>query len=91
MDIDVQVERPVTVKANGKTIKLTNEEARELARKLNDALDVKRYPDYPWSPWCPYTTAPWENDTTIWYESTDGVTLGTGGTYTVEPISIELT
>ena len=92
--IDVQVDRPVTIKANGKTIKLTNDEARELARKLNAALDIKRYPDYPWSPRCPYTTAPGftiGDDTTVWYESTDGVTLGTGGTYTVEPISIELT
>jgi hypothetical protein len=44
MSIDVQVERPVTIKVNGETIKLTNEEARELARKLNDALGISLTP-----------------------------------------------
>ena len=93
--IDVQVDRPVTIKANGKTIKLTNDEARELARKLNAALDVKTFPSVPWYP---YTTAPWGNDPTIWYESTDDHTLVTSDTtsapmwtYTVSPIEIVLT
>ena len=89
--IDVQVDRPVTIKANGKTIKLTNDEARELARKLNTALGIHARP-YPWYPY-PYTTAPWENDTTIWYESTDDCTIAaaSSGTYAVSPISIEIT
>ena len=42
--IDVQVERPVVIKANGKTIKLSGEDARELARKLNDALGISMSP-----------------------------------------------
>ena len=50
--IDVQVERPVTIKANGKTIKLTNEEARELVRKLNGALGISMNPGY----YVPHTT-----------------------------------
>jgi hypothetical protein len=51
--IDVQVERPVTIKAGGKTIKLTDEQARELARKLSDVLGISTYPRVPWSE--PYT------------------------------------
>ena len=91
MSIDVQVDRPVTIKANGKTIKLSNEEARELARKLNGALSIRTSPDYPWYPWYPYTY-PAGNDTTVWYESTSDSTLTASSpeTYTVAPIEIEV-
>ena len=93
MGVDVQVDRPVTIKANGKTIKLTNDEARELARKLNAALSIRTSPNYPWYPWYPHTTYP-DNDATIWYGSTSDITLGasTSSTHTVvEPISIDIT
>ena len=51
--INVQVERPVTIKAGGKTIKLTDEQARELARKLCSVLGISTYPTAPWT--YPYT------------------------------------
>jgi hypothetical protein len=74
MSIDVQVERPVVIKANGKTIKLTNEEARELARKLNGALGIETTPRVPWYPYPPYTT--WQgNDDDVWYHTSDGTAL----------------
>ena len=69
--IDVQVERPVTIKANGKVVKLTNEEARELARKLCSALGMSLYPAYPWAI---YTNT--DTTDTQWYTTTDN-------TYTV--------
>ena len=65
--IDVQVERPVTIKANGKTIRLTNEEARELVRKLSDAIGISTHPtiwpypiyytDSAGNDWMSYTTS----------------------------------
>jgi hypothetical protein len=57
--IDVQVERPVTIKADGKKIKLTDEEARELARKLNDVLGIEASPGHPWYPWYPWYPTTW--------------------------------
>ena len=77
--IDVQVERPVTIKANGKVVKLTNEEARELAQKLCSALGMSLYPSYPSYPWTIYTNA--DPTDTRWYTTTDNTyTVGTDTT-----------
>ena len=76
--IDVQVERPVTIKANGKVIKLTNKEARELAGKLCSALGISTYPYYPWTI---YTNGNATDAT--WYTTSDN-------TYTIADTTIEI-
>ena len=77
--IDVQVERPVTIKANGKVVKLTNEEARELARKLCSALGMSLYPGGPLTHI--YTNA--DTTDTQWYTTTDH-TYAVGTDTTIE-------
>ena len=82
--IDVQVERPVTIKANGKTIKLTNEEARELAEKLNAALGVKTFP---YVPWYPHTT---RDDSIRWDVGDYTYTAGSTTTTPAHVIAVDI-
>jgi hypothetical protein len=84
MSIDVQVERPVTIKVNGETIKLTNEEARELARKLNDALGISTSGMWPCSVYKDSCGNDW-----LYYSTSDGAPTD-ATTPTDATISIEM-
>ena len=84
--IDVTVERPVKININGTKLKLSNEEAKILARKLCEVLGMSSYPYYPYSTWT-YCTSP--NDTKDYTDVT--YTIGTSAAYSSSGISVEMT